>query len=74
MSKIGLKHSRPISGEPGNEAKVIYHEIVFLSVHSYKAVGEIDAPPATTLDYILPGPARVRTKWDKSVKVGGTAR
>lgn len=36
-------------------------------LHRFKAVGIIEAPPATTFEYILPGPLRLH--WDKQVKV-----
>ncbi|XP_065912649.1 stAR-related lipid transfer protein 5-like isoform X2 [Dysidea avara] len=36
--------------------------------HCYKAVGEITTTPQMTLEYLIPGPGRVRRKWDHSVK------
>ena len=36
-------------------------------LHRFKAVGIIEAPPATTFEYILPGALRLH--WDKQVKV-----
>ena len=35
--------------------------------HSYRAVGMVDAPPAKTFEYVIPGPRRL--KWDKTIKV-----
>lgn len=34
----------------------------------YKAVGEITTTPKNTMEYILPGPNRVRRQWDDTVK------
>lgn len=48
--------------------EVSTHQFPDVPVKLFKAVGIIDASPATTLEYIIPGPTRVRPKWDKSVK------
>ena len=38
-----------------------------LYTHSYRAVGMVDAPPAKTFEYVIPGPRSL--KWDKTIKV-----
>lgn len=44
---------------------------LFIFYFSYKAVGELSAPPPVVFDYAAPpGFGIVREKWDKTVKVG----
>ena len=38
-------------------------------VNSYKAVIEVNAAPKKAMEYFIPGPSRVRRKWDDTVKV-----
>jgi len=46
------------------------HAIIYVGLFSsYKAVGEINTTPQMTMEYLIPGPGRVRKKWDHAVKV-----
>lgn len=38
-------------------------------INRYKAVTEINTTPKKTMEYVIPGPNRVRRQWDDTVKV-----